>query len=170
MSKFLRKLLGKESYPIVVSQYKRSNFGVGNEEDLHWAIVIMTDEDKLEGRMYQAVNRINDTRDGVTWDISTAEKVSLERSSRCLGGVCIGVVKQKELSTLDKALLENAPLAKSTEWNCRDWVMECIAIMKDGGWVADGIYRQQDLIPAMKQASALTVEVGQPALVDFDGA
>ncbi|KAI8989888.1 hypothetical protein BD414DRAFT_460186 [Trametes punicea] len=167
MASFLRKLLGKEECSIMVAQYKRSNYSVGDEEHFHWAIVVMTGENGLEGRVYQAVNRINDTRDGVAWDISTAKAVSLEKSIKCLGGVRIGIITKKNLKELDKALLANTPEARSPEWNCRDWVMECIAIMQAEGWVYNNIRRQEDLLPAMKQASILTMEKGLPVVVEL---
>ena len=56
---------------------------------------------------------------------------------------------------------------KPEGWNCRDWVMECIEIMKEGGWAYDDIKSQGDLFPALKQASVLTEKQGRPAVVNL---
>lgn len=55
-------------------------------------------------------------------------------------------------------------------WNCRDWVMECVEIMREGGWVFDDIHQQADLLPAMRRASVLTKEHHRATVVDFDAA
>ncbi|KAH9855449.1 hypothetical protein C2E23DRAFT_724361 [Lenzites betulinus] len=162
----LRHILRLEEYSIVVSQYERGCYSVGNEEQFHWAIVIITNENERKGYMYQAVNKVSRTPEGlgvVVWELSTSDEVSLEKSRRCLGAVRVGVVKQKELQDLHKAIVNHPPVdtGKPDGWNCRDWVMECIEIMKEGGWAYDGINQQGDLFPTLKQASVQTKELGR---------
>jgi len=33
----------------VIAQYKRDEYGVGNEEELHWALIVITSRDNLQG-------------------------------------------------------------------------------------------------------------------------
>ncbi|EIW61309.1 uncharacterized protein TRAVEDRAFT_95718, partial [Trametes versicolor FP-101664 SS1] len=149
------KLIGKERvYSIVVSQYIRVIYGLGAEEKPHWSIVIITDERNLKGRMYQIVTGSpGSIRNGTTWELATSDKASLYKSSKCLGGVRIGSVREGQMDSLNKEIRRNIPVPKSKDWNCRDWVMECIEIMQENGWADHRLRRQEDLFPAMKQAS-----------------
>ncbi|OJT10168.1 hypothetical protein TRAPUB_13273 [Trametes pubescens] len=190
----VRKLLGKERvYSIVVSQYIRVIYGLGAEEKLHWSIVVITDERNLKGHIYQIVTGgPGSIRNGTTWEMTTSDKASLYKSSKCLGGVRIGSVREGQMDSLDKvsgsrgfilaqrsssrlthisqAIRRNIPVPKSKDWNCRDWVMECIETMKEYGWADRRLCRQEDLFPAMKQASALTAQLECQTVIALDDA
>ncbi len=59
-------------------------------------------------------------------------------------------------------------MAKHANWNSRDWVAECIAALDAHGLVDCGFcHFQSELLPVMRQASALTAHSGRPAVVDF---
>lgn len=110
MSKLFRRAFRLEEYSIVIAQYERGNFGVGTEEHLHWAIIVVINEEKQEGRMYQAINRPMNTPHGpvVGWELSTSQNASLDKSHKCLGAVRIGIVKQKELEKLSSVCVTSA--------------------------------------------------------------
>ncbi|KAH9933795.1 uncharacterized protein B0H18DRAFT_870202, partial [Fomitopsis serialis] len=154
-------------YALVIAQYKRGHYGVGDEESFHWALVVIAGEHDLSGPMYQVTNRINHTRDGVAWDISYADSVSLMKSSMCLGGVRIGTIMKSDLKEFKKIVAGNTPQPDSDQWNCRDWIMQCLRLLEGKGWLSDGIRTQQDLFPLLKQASLLTVQNGTPATLKF---
>ena len=54
MPALLKRLAGPRTCPIVVAQYKDEYRGVGHEEDLHWALVVITDRATLSGPSFQA--------------------------------------------------------------------------------------------------------------------
>ena len=54
MPSVLKRLAGPPSCPIVVAQYKDEFRGVGHEEDLHWALIVITDPATLSGPSFQA--------------------------------------------------------------------------------------------------------------------
>ncbi|KAI0371436.1 hypothetical protein BV20DRAFT_1051465 [Pilatotrama ljubarskyi] len=155
MSKAFRKVLGREEYSVVVAQFKTSEFGAGDEENLDWALVIIVDEDELVGGTYQAKPRLKNHYGGGACIVATSDREPLAESSRCLGGVRIGTINRSEVNDLESRILRHAPRVKSKEWTSRDWVMDCISIMQNRGWVPRGIRRQEDLFPGLKQASSL---------------
>ncbi len=54
MPALLKRLAGPRTCPIVVAQYKDEYRGVGHEEELHWALVVITDRATLSGPSFQA--------------------------------------------------------------------------------------------------------------------
>ncbi|KAH9917139.1 uncharacterized protein BXZ73DRAFT_53443 [Epithele typhae] len=54
MPPLLKRLAGAPTCPIVVAQYKDESRGLGHEEDLHWALVVITDPATLSGPSFQA--------------------------------------------------------------------------------------------------------------------
>ena len=54
MPALIKRLAGPRTCPIVVAQYKDEYRGVGHEEDLHWALVVITDRATLSGPSFQA--------------------------------------------------------------------------------------------------------------------
>lgn len=66
-----------------------------------------------------------------------------------------------------QVILANTPLEKFSRWNCQDWVMECLEVMHDRGWVDGGFTHQDDLLPGMREASALTLAIGKPQVVSL---
>ena len=54
MPTLIKRLAGPRTCPIVVAQYKDEYRGVGHEEDLHWALVVITDRATLSGPSFQA--------------------------------------------------------------------------------------------------------------------
>ncbi|KAM5543552.1 hypothetical protein V8D89_002803 [Ganoderma adspersum] len=54
MPALIKRLAGPRTCPIVVAQYKDEYRGVGYEEDLHWALVVITDRTTLSGPSFQA--------------------------------------------------------------------------------------------------------------------
>lgn len=92
-----RKTLGTAKYAIIVTQYERWSYSIGSEEQLHWAIIVRTGEDIFQsGPMYQVhLNRATGA-----WELSTLPKVIPEESAKCLGGLRVGTVRQRELKGL----------------------------------------------------------------------
>ena len=50
----LKRLAGPPACPIVIAQYKDEFRGVGHEQDLHWALIVITDPTTLSGPSFQA--------------------------------------------------------------------------------------------------------------------
>ncbi|KAK7682216.1 hypothetical protein QCA50_014803 [Cerrena zonata] len=144
-----------KSHYIVVAQYKRADYGVGAEENFHWAIIILEDinEDAaLCGPCYQVFDRhFNDER-GVEWHLYN-KPVTLGRTDKSLGGVVIGTVKQKDLVELGQILSAHLPIVKFEGWNCRDWVIEAIQLLRVKGWIPTDIKEQASLLPSLRAAS-----------------
>ena len=65
MPALLKRLAGPRTCPIVVAQYKDEYRGVGHEEDLHWALVVITDRATLSGPSFQAYAQRRRRRMGV---------------------------------------------------------------------------------------------------------
>ena len=100
----LSKLFGgKSDLPLAVVQYKRETFGVGTEENLHWAIVAVSSNKSgvVVGALWQAVNRVNPDGPRVVWELEHRTQVELNASARCLGGVIIGSIKGKDVEKLN---------------------------------------------------------------------
>ena len=100
----LSKLFGgKSDLPLAVVQYKRDDFGVGTEENLHWAIVAVSSNKSgvVVGARWQAVNRVNPDGPRVVWELEHRTQVELNASARCLGGVIIGSIKGKDVERLN---------------------------------------------------------------------
>lgn len=84
-------------FNIHVVQYERDDHSVGSEQHLHWAVVLLIDGDS-RGPCFQIVDRR--FRDGrVEWSIADRD-VDLRRTTKCLGGVTIGTIKERELNVL----------------------------------------------------------------------
>ncbi|KAI0791659.1 hypothetical protein C8Q75DRAFT_805274 [Abortiporus biennis] len=153
------------SYPIIVAQYKRDVYGVGTEEELHWAIIVFTDIANQTGPSFQIFDR--HFRDGtVQWNYFE-KVVQLYKTDKSLGGVIIGSVKASELENLEKVIRENQPVIKCEGWNCRSWVMEVIAELVANGWVDPKVKDQSSLIPSMRLASLQTVAAKKPEIVNL---
>ncbi|KAL4244584.1 hypothetical protein ABKN59_010893 [Abortiporus biennis] len=153
------------SYPIVVAQYMRDDYGVGTEEELHWAIIVFTDIGFQKGPCFQIFDR--HFRDGTVKWVYFEKDVYLHGTEKSLGGVTIGSVKESELEDLKKVISKNQPVVKGEGWNCRSWVMEVIAELVEKGWVDSSIRSQGSLIPSMRQASVQTVAAQKPVVVNL---
>ena len=89
---------------IVIAQYKRADFDVGSEENFHWAIILLSDigEDAtLRRPCYQVFDRHYNDERGVQWILFNKD-ITLGKTEKSLGGVCIGSVKGKDVAELDQ--------------------------------------------------------------------
>ncbi|KIY44662.1 hypothetical protein FISHEDRAFT_50938 [Fistulina hepatica ATCC 64428] len=148
-------------YPIVISQYERDGYSApDNVDQLHWAIIVVVKERQQQGPCWQVYDR--HYRDGrVEWAMSAISQATMGNTNKCLGGVRIGFVKAEDLSQLQQVVVSNNPSVKFTGWNCRDWVMEVITMLKGHNWVTAEINSQAALYPAMRQAGLATKELRQ---------
>ncbi|KAG6853009.1 hypothetical protein C0991_007492 [Blastosporella zonata] len=136
-------------YPIVVSQYERDGYSANDPEQLHWAIIVLVDEDDQKGPCWQAIDVYY--RDGrVEWKMPVIREEVLGKTTKCLGGVIVGYVPSKQLDDLEKVVVSNSPTIKFAGWNCRDWVMEVIGMLRKHEWVEIEIPGQAILFPPMK--------------------
>ncbi|KAL1692606.1 hypothetical protein GGG16DRAFT_51002 [Schizophyllum commune] len=151
------------TFSLVVMQYERADFSVGQEEELHWAIVATYTSDKsIKGyASWQAIDRhYSDGRpDPIVWELHSSPDVRLHQDAKCLGGVSIGQLKGQDVKKLNKLINANAqPVPKFEGWNCRDWVLEVIKdILVTNGWADSDISTQQSLLPSLKIAALETV-------------
>ncbi|KAI0961012.1 hypothetical protein AcV7_000232 [Taiwanofungus camphoratus] len=122
-------------YPVVIAQYERDDSGLGKEENLHWALLVVTDLARLSGPTFQAVDRLYSDGRGKVWELSYLESTSLRRTSKCLGGIQIGWVKTSQVNDLITLIQRHPVTPKSSSWNCRDWVVEVIGLLKTRGWI-----------------------------------
>ena len=114
----LSKLFGgKSDLPLAVVQYKRDDFGVGTEENLHWAIVAVSSNKSgtIVGAVWQVINRKYSDGRGLVWELSHRTQVELNKSSKCLGGVIIGSIKGKDVEKLNTVRPTFLPL-----YSCSD--------------------------------------------------
>ncbi|TCD67933.1 hypothetical protein EIP91_011797 [Steccherinum ochraceum] len=171
LSTIARRLLPvkKKEYHIHVVQYERADMGVGNEEELHWALILLLpDKDRMKGLCFQAIDR--HYRDGsVQWELFDKED-DLRNTRKCLGGVTIGRLGEADVQTLHALVKNMLPVSRYQGWNCRDWVMELIQVMTEKGWVPYIIPDQATIIAKMKEASVATqiaykTAGGDPVLV-----
>ncbi|TFY64006.1 hypothetical protein EVG20_g6090 [Dentipellis fragilis] len=153
------------SYPLVLAQYKRDDFGAGNEQELHWALLVITDITRLSGPCFQAVDRTYRDARGKQWSPHSAE-CSLLSTDKCLGGVQIGSVRQCDLATFSNIVAAHPTIPKSERWNCRDYILEIIEqLLRPRGYLrADLAPRHRvtmaDLLPELKQVSWATEDYG----------
>ncbi|KAI0781788.1 hypothetical protein C8Q75DRAFT_790029 [Abortiporus biennis] len=157
-------------YPIAVVQYARDEYGVGTEEHLHWALIVLVDNELQRGPCFQ-VFEPDDSKAlsdrSPSWELFH-ENVKLDfHGDQCLGGVIVGYVRQNELLNLQRIALRNKPHVKFDGWNCRSWVMEVIQEMIEIGWVDPSVRHQSSLLPSMKQASLQTVALRTPMTVSL---
>ncbi|KAL1731441.1 hypothetical protein EV714DRAFT_271678 [Schizophyllum commune] len=151
------------TFSLAVMQYERADFSVGQEEELHWALVAtQTNGNDIKGyASWQAIDRhYSDGRpDPVVWELHYSPDVRLHQDAKCLGGVNIGQLKGQDVKKMNKLIHANAqPMPRFEGWNCRDWVLEVIKdILVANGWADAGISTQQSLLPSLKIAAPETV-------------
>lgn len=101
----LRRLFSSnrnEDYPIAVIQYERDGYSVGQEQHLHWALIVITNDDGMSGPCWQALDRHYSDGRGIVWELYDGKVVRLMSTRKCLGGVKIGSVKKEELESMAK--------------------------------------------------------------------
>ncbi|KAG5353310.1 hypothetical protein C0989_008295 [Termitomyces sp. Mn162] len=154
---FLKNILKSSQYPIVIAQYERDDYSFNNPEQLHWAIAVLENTEHQKGPCWQAVDL--HFRDGrVEWRIAN-KAVKLGNTTKCLGGVCIGHVEADQLDGIREIVLSHIPMIRFYGWNCRDWVMEIILLLKDNGYVKRHIPDTQDgFFSLMRVAGQKTLE------------
>lgn len=91
MLKALSRFLPSKEYDIAIVQYERADFGVGAEEELHWAIVLLPSGSETKGRAFQVIDRHYQDERGVQWSLHDAAE-NLRQTKKCLGGVKVGKV------------------------------------------------------------------------------
>ncbi|KAJ3779390.1 hypothetical protein FB446DRAFT_630031 [Lentinula raphanica] len=148
-----------KEHTIAVIQYERDGYSVGREDQLHWALVVVTSDESHDpaGPCWQVYDRhYNDGT--VIWELYDGHKVYLEHTTKCIGGVKVGSIKKSELKSLKEILSAHHPTPKFPGWNCRDWVIEVIAILQQNGWIYQGVIPSQAfLLPGLRSASVLTI-------------
>lgn len=94
------------TFSLVVRQYERADWGVGHEEELHWAIVSThTSYNDIKGyASWQAIDRhYSDGRPNpVVWELHYSPDVRLHQDAKCLGGMNIGQLKGQDVKKLNK--------------------------------------------------------------------
>ncbi|KAH8077871.1 hypothetical protein BXZ70DRAFT_962071 [Cristinia sonorae] len=176
-SNFLRKHKPPKEQIITIVQYERQDFTVGNEEELHWAIVVLPSDGKTpqtKGRSFQVIDRHYSDGRGTVWTLHDQEE-DLKKTRRCLGGVQIGKVSASggEYEELCSVLSKHLPEVKYEGWNCRSWVMEAVGLMREKGWLQDDIPDQAKVFVRMRRASVATKKVydeggNEPTLVSLN--
>lgn len=107
MKSFLRSLFRNADLPlfIVVVQYYRNYQSVGQEQEFHWAIAVVSDLEraaKAHCRCYQILNSICITPIPHTvWALHIHRSAVLGKTGKWRGGVIIGTLKTSELDELD---------------------------------------------------------------------
>lgn len=135
---------------------------LGEESEFHWAIAVVDNLAKASirrCRCYQVFNGPLPTNQPRTqyqvgWHLRIHRDAVLGASSKYRGGVVIGSIKKSELEKLDKMLSDHKPelAPRNSTWNCRDWVMEGIAMMNKKGWTVSNITSQEQLLPTLRAA------------------
>ncbi|RDB19909.1 hypothetical protein Hypma_012968 [Hypsizygus marmoreus] len=148
-------------YPIVIAQYQRDDFGVGGEHMLHWALVVLWNkEDPFEGHAYQAIDRHYSDGRGVIWKQHDIDIV-LNNTVKCLGAIQIGEVKARKFKDLHGLIVgyPTVPKAHVPGWNCRDWVLEVVELLREKGCIYESVY------PA--PVAAMGTKAAQPHLLQY---
>ncbi|KAJ7183781.1 hypothetical protein C8R46DRAFT_1344494 [Mycena filopes] len=165
----LSKLVN-ETYPLAIVQYERADFKAGSEEQLHWALMIVTKREKREGHIFQAVDRTYQGQSSATWTRSYLPKGSLLKTSKCLGLVQIGSVKARDLKAFialvgDEDNTHGYPtVASFPGWTCKEWVLEVIELLRgdNAKWIDEGIVppdraaTREMFYPALRRVAAAT--------------
>jgi len=164
----LSKLLNP-SYPIVIAQYKRDDYGVGSEQYLHWALIVMTSKEDLGGHCFQAVDRHYSDGQGTVWELNYMAHVSLRNTQKCLGGVQIGSVKARKLDALITLIKAHSTIPQFEGWNCRNWIVEVVELLKAEGWINEsfvpvGEDPQARFLDDLRKVSKSTVAQRDPVV------
>ncbi|TRM60053.1 hypothetical protein BD626DRAFT_408073 [Schizophyllum amplum] len=178
MSAILNKLRKEERQcTVAVIQYERNDFSVGHEEQFHWALVAVVSKKDLSIRSvaWQVSDRHYSDGRPMEWILHDNE-VEVNKTFKCLGGVILGQISEKDVDKARKLVRElQQPKPKFQGWNCRDWVMEVIQnIFIPNGWAAAGATSQRSLLPSLRSASRASKSASQyhkrpmPQLVAFD--
>ncbi|KAJ7261743.1 hypothetical protein B0H12DRAFT_977417, partial [Mycena haematopus] len=130
-------------YPVVIAQYVRDDYGVGNEEHLHWALMVVKNTDKLKGDIFQAVDRLYYGSSIASWERSYRSDADLMKTTKCVGLIQIGSVKARDLDSFiavvgDSDQSNGHPaIPKFPGWRCKDWILEVIDLLKlqKSGWI-----------------------------------
>ncbi|KZV68115.1 hypothetical protein PENSPDRAFT_542983, partial [Peniophora sp. CONT] len=144
---------------LAVCQYERDNKRIGYEADLHWAFVIVNANDnpvKLEAWSCHAVDRnynAGSKAGKIEWIITPSAKVELTKTTKFLGGVYICDIAEKNIDACKATISQHLAVPKFKSWNCRDWVLECIAVLQAGQHITLPIRDQRSLLPALRKAS-----------------
>jgi hypothetical protein len=106
-----------DRYNIAVVQFKRRTFGVGQEEELHWALIAYPKDDLTQSsrKVWQAINSVvpGDNGGKVQWTLRGNDVEVTQSSNACLGGVIIGQISETDLLELDKVpqqMMKNAEI------------------------------------------------------------
>lgn len=90
-----------QEHPLVIAQYERTDFTVGNEEEFHWAIIVLTNGRDQKGPCWQALEYSYSDGRGLVWRLVAVE-VRLTQTEKCFGGVRIGSIKPADLAIMDE--------------------------------------------------------------------
>ncbi|KAG6849901.1 hypothetical protein H0H93_003915 [Arthromyces matolae] len=139
------------------AEYERADYSVNNPEELHWALAVLQEDEVQEGPCWQVIDR--HYRDGrVEWSI-IYQPVRLGKTMKCLGGVCVGRVEADKLEEMKQLILNSQPVIKFQGWNCRDWIMEVLLLLKHHGFLTQDVPdTQSGLLIYMRQAGPKTLE------------
>ncbi|KAH8077883.1 hypothetical protein BXZ70DRAFT_911266 [Cristinia sonorae] len=114
---------------MLATQAQMLNITKKKEELEISTIILLEPGEKPVGECFQVVNQLC-PYGRVIWNIDS-RIVDLRRTRKCLGGLSIGQLKQADMP----AFKEVPAMPQSAGWNCRDWVVQAIAIMMNEGWV-----------------------------------
>ncbi|KAJ6512980.1 hypothetical protein C8R45DRAFT_890811 [Mycena sanguinolenta] len=171
MSKLLTKIVNP-TYPIVIAQYERDDYSVGNEEHLRWALMVVRNSDKLRGPIFQAIDRLYYGGTTATWERSYLPEGDLLKTTKCIGLIQIGSVKARDLDSFIAMVGDSDPnkghpvIPKFQGWRCKDWILEVIDLLKQNSdWIDNTLVphgqtaRREMFLPALRRAGKATAEV-----------
>ncbi|KAJ7027727.1 hypothetical protein C8F04DRAFT_1237990 [Mycena alexandri] len=161
------------SLPVVIAQYSRDDYGAGQEEFLHWALMVIVKRGSLEGPTWHAIDKHRP--DGqVFWERAYLPKASLLRTSKCIGLVQIGIVKARDLKSFISVVgsgdpSTGHPVSPSFQgWRCKDWVLEVIEIIRETeGWIDESVLApgrpatREVFYPALRRVAQATQQARQ---------
>ncbi|PIL25517.1 hypothetical protein GSI_12418 [Ganoderma sinense ZZ0214-1] len=115
---------------VVVASHRSST----SPATTHWAIAIVTDERSRQCRVFHVSDAHIVGLRALGWT-AFAQDETLDRSSRCQGGVRVGLVERDDLRRLEEAICGNqVPPPTSDIWDCEDWTLAVIRHLEDEGF------------------------------------
>ena len=106
---------------LVVAQYLRMSHPPGEE---HWALVAISPSSPA-AHVFQ-VKGNNDS-----YTVTTEAIPNIFRSRSLCGGCRVGEIQESNLGWLRDELLKVPVVLLKPEWNCQNWVIDAIRVIKD---------------------------------------
>jgi hypothetical protein len=122
-----RNLHAMAHLPVIVAQYELAGHARRTE---HWAIAVLFST--KEAQIFEILGNKD------TFEYVPSRRYRFNESSRFRGGCLVGRMEEDWVESA-KAKLRDVPvIIGSNSWDCQDWTMEALRLLRDEGLIVRG--------------------------------